>query len=132
MSKEKIDELEKKKRELEEELERIQHVLDDSIIRVRKDLSTQLNPKNVVRKYPLPVVGATVVLGFLLGHSKRDESESKKSSGNGEISSTLLSELKKLATRKAVSFATGYLENVINEKKDEYLSTSQNNGSPEE
>lgn len=130
MSKDKIDELEQKKRELEEELERIQNVLDDSIIRVRKDLGSQLDPKKIIRRFPFPLVGASVLLGFLVGY-KRNHSDSEQKSPRGEVSQTLFSEIKKLATRKAVHFASDYLEKLVNEKKKEHLSASQNNGSSE-
>jgi len=42
----------------------------------------------------------------------------------------LLSELKKLATRKAISFASDYVEDLLEEKADKHLSGS--NGKEEE
>lgn len=136
MAKDKLDELEKRKQQLEAELASIQDELDDSIIKVRNDLGSRLNPKTIIKKFPLPIVGASVVLGFFVGHKRKNgrdgRDDSEYSSSKGEISKTLLAEVKKLATRKALSFATGYLENFLNEKRDEHLSDNTTNGSAEQ
>lgn len=132
MAKKKVDELQKRKQQLEEELSSIQDELDDSIIKVRNDLGSQLDPKTFIRKYPLPVVGASVLIGFLVGHKRRhDTTNTSSPSSKGEISKTLMAEFKKIATRKALSFATDYLENFLNKKKDEHLSDESTNGSAE-
>lgn len=119
MAKDEIDELEKKKQELEQQLHQIQDELDDSLDRVREDVSTSLDPKTIIRKHPLPIVGASALLGFLIGHKGRS---SNSRSSAGEFSSALLSELKRLATRKAISFATDYIEELLDEKAEEHLS----------
>jgi hypothetical protein len=118
MAKDHIDELQKKKQELEQELQKIQGELDNSLDQVRDEVSSNLDPKTVIRKYPLPIVGASALLGFLLGH--KGKSSSAKSS-SGEFSSALLTELKRLATKKAVSFATDYVEDLIEEKAEQHL-----------
>ncbi len=128
MAKKELDELEKKKQELEEELRQIQDELDNSIDRVRDDVSTKLDPKAIIKKHPLPIVGTAALVGFLLGHS--GGSSQKQSSTKREFSGALLSELKKLATRKAISFATDYVEDLLEEKADKHLSGS--NGKEEE
>lgn len=123
MAQEKIDELEKKKQELEEELNKIQGELDNSIDRVREDVSSSLDPQNIIRKYPLPLVGASALLGFLIGH--KNKSKSRKS-GDNNLSGALFSELRRLATRKAISFATDYVEELLDKKAEEHL--PNNNG----
>lgn len=133
MGKDKLDELEKRKQQLEAELANIQDELDDSIIKVRKDLGSRLDPKTIIKKYPLPIVGASVVIGFLVGHKRKNgRDDSDYSSSKGEIRKTLFSEVKKLATRKALSFATDYLENFLNKKREEHLSDNPTNGSAEQ
>ncbi len=116
-----IDELQKKKQELEQQLEQIQDELDGSLDRVREDVSTNLDPKTIIRNHPLPIVGASVLIGFFVGHKGR--STDGRSSA-GELSGALLTELKKLATRKAISFATDYIEELLEEKADQHLSSS--------
>ncbi|MGD8427446.1 MAG: hypothetical protein PVH63_07430 [Balneolaceae bacterium] len=120
MAKDHIDELEKKKQELEEELHQIQRELDNSLDQVRTDMGKSLDPKEMIRKYPIPIVGASVLVGFLIGH--KGKPGNMKSSA-GELSSALFAELKKLATKKAISFATDYVEEMLEEKADEHLST---------
>lgn len=120
MAQEKIDELEKKKQELEDELNKIQGELDNSIDQVREDVSSSMDPKNFIRKHPLPVVGASALLGFLLGHKNRGFSTSSSDKG-GDFGGALLAEMKRLATRKAINFATDYVENILEEKVEEHL-----------
>ncbi|HKK46503.1 MAG TPA: hypothetical protein VJ964_13345 [Balneolaceae bacterium] len=121
MAKDHIDELEKKKQELEAELNQIQQELDNSLDQVRSDVSRSLAPKEMIRKYPLPVVSASMLLGFLIGH--RGKSGNATASA-GEFSGALVSELKKLATKKAISFATDYVEEMLEKKADEHLSST--------
>lgn len=123
MAQEKIDELEKKKQELEDELNKIQGELDNSIDQVREDVSSSINPKNVIRKYPLPIVGASALLGFLLGHKNRRSSTVSSDKG-GDFSGALLSELKRLASRKAINFATDYVESILEAKAEEHLQST--------
>src|SRR5699024_1583643 len=118
---EKVDKLEQKKQQLEAELNNIQSQIDDSIDRVRHDVSDKLDPKSFVRKHPLPVVGGAVLVGFLLGHNDKHKSSGHSSSedAGGGLTSTLIYELKRLATKKALSFATNFMEKKVDEKTSE-------------
>ena len=127
MSKDRLDEIEKKKRELQAELDRIQDELDHSLDEVRTDVSNRLQPAEFIKKYPLPVVGLSVLIGFLAGHRKSGSGTSDGNSSDDGFSSALFSELKKLATRKALSFATDYIENLLNDAEREISPTT--NGS---
>ncbi|MDZ7682065.1 MAG: hypothetical protein U5J63_10240 [Fodinibius sp.] len=80
MAKDQIDKLEQKKQELEEELQQIQGELDNSINGVRDEVSSNLDPKTLIRKYPLAAVGTSALVGFLLGHNGRGKSSKKSSS----------------------------------------------------
>lgn len=120
MAKDKIDRLEEKKQELKAELQSIQHELDESFDGVRDEVSSKLDPVEFIKKHPIEVVGTSILIGFLAGHSKPKSSTSGGSSEKG-FSSALLYELKKLATKKAISFATDYAEKFISEKKKEIL-----------
>lgn len=127
MAKDQIDELEKKKRKLQSELNELHDELDSTMGQVRSDISSQLDPKSFIRKYPLPIVGASALLGFLLGHksnsSDKRKSTDKSTSRDNGFTSALLYELKRRATRRAVSFATDYVENLL-EKKAARLSST--------
>lgn len=129
MAKDKKDKLEQKKKELEAELNSIQHELDDSIDRVRSEVSDKLDPKSFIRQHPLPVVGGAVLIGFLLGHNDQ-RSHGSSSASDRKFTSTLLYELKRLATQKALSFATDFMEQKIDQKADRHFGDS--NGTAEE
>lgn len=124
MAKDQIDKLEKKKQELQSELDELHNEIDNSF----DDVSAQLNPKSIIRKYPLPIVGASALLGLLLGHkrnsSEKSNSSDKQVSRDGGFTSTLLSELRRRATRRAISFATDYIESIIERKAEEHLSST--------
>ncbi|SHF49289.1 hypothetical protein SAMN05443144_10984 [Fodinibius roseus] len=131
MAKDKKDKLEQKKKELEAELTHIQDELDDSIDRVRSEVSDKLDPKSFIRDHPLPVVGGAVLLGFLLGHNDRHSPGSSTSSASdGKFTSTLVYELKRLATKKALSYVTDFMEQKIDEKAGRHFGSS--NGTTEE
>lgn len=125
MAKDQIDKLEEKKQQLQNELDELHNELDNTF----DDVSAQLNPKTIIRKYPLPIVGASALLGFLLGHKrnssdKSDTSNNKSVSTDGGFTSALLSELKRRATRRAVSFATDYVEDLLEKKAEKHLSST--------
>lgn len=128
MANDKLDELEQKKQELEQELERIQGELDDSIDRVRTDVTSKLDPVTFIKKHPLPVVGFSVLVGFLAGHDGKRRITDGRS---GDDTSTMLwSELKRVATKKAISLASDYLEQILAENKGSISSnTPSDNGS---
>lgn len=120
MAKDQIDELEKKKRELQQEINQIQGQLDQSLDDVRDDVSSKLDPKAMIRKHPLPIVGGAALLGFLAGHRSRPSG----GSSGGSFKNALIDEFKKLATRKAISFATDFVEEVLEEKAEEHITSS--------
>ncbi len=121
MAKDRIDELEKKKQELEGELHKIEGELDNSLDQVRSKVSSTLNPKTIIRNYPLPIVGASALLGFLLGHKGKSSSKKSRSTSSNGMGGLLFSELKRIATKKAVSFATDYVDELLERKANERM-----------
>jgi hypothetical protein len=115
MAEEKLSNLERKKQELEQELERLQTGLDKSIDDVKEGVSSNMDPKNIIRKYPLPVVGAAIVAGFLLGKEKSSTRISEK--GSRRDSSPISSEIKRIAAKKGLSLLLDYLEQKITDLK---------------
>lgn len=110
MSIDRVSAIEKKKQELENELVRIQEGLDKSIDEVKLDVAESLDPKNIIRKYPLHVVGAAVVVGFLIGKPK-----SIKSSGSESL---IASEIKKAITKKGLSLLTEFIDTKLNSSRE--------------
>lgn len=108
--------LKEKKKALEAELSSIQNELDDSLDNIKSDVASSLDPLEYVRRHPLPVVGISVLIGFLAGKESGNEASSESSTSNApgdKLSSTLWYEVKRLITRKGISFASDYIEDVF-------------------
>ncbi len=115
MAKEKLSDLEKKKKELEQELANIQNGLDKSIDEVKEGVSNSLAPKNLIKKYPLPIVGASVVLGFLLGSNRKNSSptSSKVYDGRSQSDSAISKEIKRMLAKKGLSLVLDYIDTKV-------------------
>ncbi|MDZ7806716.1 MAG: hypothetical protein U5K71_06340 [Gracilimonas sp.] len=115
MSEANLSNLEKKKKELENELATIQSDLDKSIDDVREGVSSSMDPKNIIRKYPLPAVGASLVLGFFLGKIRKDSSKlsSNTHSRNSTPDSGISREIKKVLAKKGLSLLLDFLDDKI-------------------
>ncbi len=128
MSNDELDEMKAKKKELEAELNRLQNELDNTLDEVRSDVSHKLKPTEIIKNYPIPAVGLSLLIGFLAGHKPRKSSGSVTSAdgnqGDEGFTSLLLTELKRLATRKAVTAATDYLDDLLEAKKGDTLFSS--------
>ena len=116
MADNKLSNLEKKKQELEQELASIQNGIDQSIDDVKEGVSTNMDPKNLIRKYPLPLVGASLVVGFLLGREKKG-SHSKVKSYSHRSESPISKEIKRIVAKKGLSLLLDYVDNKVSELK---------------
>jgi hypothetical protein len=128
MSEVKLSNLEKKKKELEEELVRIQNGIDKSIDDVKEGVSSNMDPKNVIRNYPLPIVGASLVVGFLLGRERKYSgriSSKRSNTGNSFSDSGISRELKRIIAKKSLSLLMDYLD-------DKVASLKENKGSSDD
>jgi hypothetical protein len=119
MAKTKISNLEKKKQELEQKLVSIQNGLDRSIDDVKDGVASNMDPKNLVRKYPLPIVGASILAGFLLGRERKNYNSisSKKYSRSIDRDSGITRELKRLLAKKGMSLLLDFIDNKVSELK---------------
>ena len=105
-----------KKKELEAELKSIQEELDGSLDNIKSDVTNSLDPVEYVRRHPLKVVGVSVLVGFLAGKEYGGSSSKDDNDAPGEnISATLWYELKRLITRKGISFASDYIEDLFSD-----------------
>lgn len=121
MSDIKLSNLKKKKKELEEELVRIHDGIDKSIDDVKEGVSSNMDPKNLIRKYPLPIVGASVVIGFFLGRERKysDHISSKRSNTGTSFSDSGISrELKRIIAKKGLSLLMDYLDEKVASLKE--------------
>jgi FAD synthase len=111
------DSLQKKKEELEAELDKIEYMLDDSFDKVKTDVSS-FDPREFIRRKPLAAVGACVVLGFVFGSKGKKKSSSPDAVSqerNIKLSSTIWNEIKRVAVRKTVNRAGDYIEDLLDE-----------------
>tara|TARA_R110001599_G_scaffold84130_2_gene226629 strand:- start:31482 stop:31841 length:360 start_codon:yes stop_codon:yes gene_type:complete len=108
MGSSRVSEIEKKKIELENELTRIQEGIDKSIDGVKEEVVENLDPKTIIRKYPLHVLGASVLVGFLIGKPKSSGSSSD---------SLIASELKKALAKKGLSMLSDLIEGKMNSRE---------------
>lgn len=108
----------RKKEELEQKLARLQEEIDHSFDEVKDDVTQTFSPVEIIKKYPLPVVGGAFLLGIILGKEGKNKSKSRPSSSGGDgFSGVLLKELKKYAVKKGVQ--------LIKQKVDQKLSASE-------
>ncbi|GAB5409279.1 MAG: hypothetical protein BalsKO_16440 [Balneolaceae bacterium] len=112
------DKINEKKKQLETNLARIQEGLDHSIDEVKGGVAESLSPKEIAKKYPLPILGVSIVLGFLLG-SKGGFSQKEKSSSNNLVIDSISRSLKKKLTQKAVDTALDFIEGRLKEPKEQ-------------
>lgn len=111
MAGDRVTEIQKKKIELENELIRIQEGIDKSIDGVKEGVVESLDPKTIVKKYPLHVLGASILVGFLIGKPK-----GASSSGSGSL---IASEIKKALTKKGLSILGEIIEGKVNSREKE-------------
>tara|TARA_R110000868_G_scaffold37111_10_gene131523 strand:- start:5964 stop:6317 length:354 start_codon:yes stop_codon:yes gene_type:complete len=107
-----------KKQQLESNLARIQEGLDQSIDNVKGGMVESLSPKEVVKKYPLPVLGVALLLGFLLG-SKGGSTKKSSSSTSSTFVDSIGKSLKKRIVQKAIDSALDFIDEKLKEPKEE-------------
>lgn len=111
MASDRVSEIQKKKVELENELTRIQEGIDKSIDGVKEEVAESLDPKTIIRKYPLHVLGASILVGFLIGKPKNTNT-----SGSGSL---IASEIKKVLAKKGLSMLGEIIEGKMNSRENE-------------
>lgn len=112
------DKIAQKKQELESSLVRIQEGLDHSIDQVKGGFVESLSPKEIVKRYPLPVLGASLLIGFLLG-SKGGSSKKRSSSTSSTIVNSISKSLKKRLAQKAIDTALDFIDDKLKEQKED-------------
>lgn len=114
-----MNKIEKKKEELKANLNRIQNDLDNSLVEVKEDVVQSLSPKEIVKKYPLHVVGASIIVGFLIGSKGFKNSPRTSSSSSNPIIDSIGRSIKKRLAQKAIDTAMDFFEGKLSEKKEE-------------
>ncbi|MBO6523989.1 MAG: hypothetical protein JJ971_09195 [Balneolaceae bacterium] len=113
-----LNKIEKKKEELKANLSRIQNDLDNSLVEVKEDVTQSLSPKEIIKKYPLQILGASIAIGFLLG-SKGSKSAPKSSSSNNTLVESVGRSIKKRLARKAIDTALDFFEGKLSQREED-------------
>lgn len=113
-----LNKIEKKKEELKANLNRIQNDLDTSLGEVKEDVAQSLSPKEIVKKYPLYTVGASIVLGFLIGSKGSKKTSKSSSSSSNTIVDSIGRSIKKRLAQKAIDTAMDFFEGKLSEKEE--------------
>ncbi len=113
-----LNKIEKKKEELKANLSRIQNDLDNSLVEVKEDVAQTLSPKQVIKKYPLQILGASIAIGFLLG-SKRSKSVPKSPSSKNTIVDSVGRSIKKRLAQKAIDTALDFFEGKLSQNEED-------------
>ena len=113
-----LNKIEKKKEELKANLSRIQNDLDNSLVEVKEDVAQSLSPKEVVKKYPLQILGASIAIGFLLG-SRGSKSSPKSHSTKNTLVDSVGRSIKKRLAQKALDTALDFFEGKLSQKEEE-------------
>jgi ElaB/YqjD/DUF883 family membrane-anchored ribosome-binding protein len=100
-----------RKEKLESELQFIQSQLKSTLEEIRDDVTAQVNPLTWIKKYPLKAVGVAMVAGIVLARI------GKRSGNSNSFGGLLASEIKRVATQKAVGFLVDSIETRLDRGK---------------
>lgn len=111
MAENNIKTLRQRKMALEAELNVIENELDSSVDKVKRDVSSSLDPVEYVKRHPIPVLLSSVFVGYLIGKGGDDDNEN-------ELLSTLWYEIKRIAVRKGIGLVSDHADQILNQNKD--------------
>lgn len=100
-----------RKEKLESELQHIHSQLESTLEEIRDDVTARISPLYWIKKYPLRGVGLALVAGFVLARWGKGSAKTDSFGG------LLASELKRVATQKAVGFMVNTIEKKLDRDK---------------
>jgi len=105
--------LEERKQALELEINRLQTDIDSSIESVKDEVAQNLDPREIIKKYPLRSLGVSLIVGMMFARS------GKKNNVYGTGMGSMLSlELKRMITQRGVSLLGDFVDNKISSKRE--------------
>jgi len=118
MSDQKLEDIEKRKEEIEKEIEEIESSIDDSIHNAREDISRFLNPKKMIKEFPLQSLGVSVIVGYLLANRSGSVRQVQEDDSSPTLMDLVWENIKKDASQKLVQIALAYLDAKTSDLKD--------------
>jgi hydroxyethylthiazole kinase-like sugar kinase family protein len=113
MSAKNSENLIKTKKELQDEIDKIENLLGNSVGKVKSDISS-FDPRRYVRKNPLAAMGIAVAAGFLVAASTASKKK-KKAAEVENLTSALVQEIKRVAVRQVAARAGRYIEKFLDD-----------------
>jgi len=135
-AKNEMGEIQLRKEKLQNEINLIEKKYSRQATRISNGIQNTLKPIQTIRDHPFKSLGAAIGAGLLLGlagrrkHKQRDSptnSESSSSSNGSGFSSLLVSELKRMAAKRAMF----YISDFVDRKVMQGLSSSKSETSEE-
>ncbi len=118
----KIEEIQLRKQKLQDEISFIEEKYSRKATRLSSGIQNTLKPIQTIRDNPLKSLGISIAVGVVIGLSGRRRKSSKSSSqtdsgnqsvgGDSGFSSMLMSELKRMAAKRAMM----YISDIIDRK----------------
>jgi len=102
--------IEARKQELKEQLDDIEESLDSSVYGMKEDVSDILNPRKIIKKYPLESLGVSFLVGFLVANSSTEQSPSTAEKKSPSLLELVWGEAKKDVSKKVVRIFLNYLD----------------------
>lgn len=120
-----MEQIQERKRELENEIHRVEEKYSSKASSIEKTVQSTLRPVKKIRDKPFVAVGLSAALGFLIGVSGRKKRSRKKDrdlpeapavySGKQDsgFTSLVAGELKRLAARKAIAYFSEWVDHSL-------------------
>ena len=118
-----VEKIKQRKKDLQDEVDRIETTYTKRVSKIEGGIRKTLQPIKNVKKRPFVSLSVSIAAGFLLGISGKRKSLNKaaKSSNPSEhqkrdrygFTSMLISELKRVAARRAMIYITGMVDQKV-------------------
>lgn len=120
--KHKVEEIQLRKQKLQDEINLIEEKYSRKASKISSGIQNTLKPIQTIRDNPLKSLGASIAVGVILGLSGRGKKSSDKSSPdsgghsvseNSGFTSLLVSELKRMAAKRAMMYISDIVDRKI-------------------
>lgn len=132
-----IDDIQLRKKKLQDEIEIIEEKYSRKANKISGGIKSTLKPIQAISNHPFKFVGVSIAVGLIIGVSGRRKSKSDKAPTDSEgssgsdssgFTSLLISELKRMAAKRAMV----YVSDIVDRKVMPALAPSQSGSSKKE
>ncbi len=115
-----MTEIRLRKTRLEDDIDLLEQSFENRYTRTKKRFLGSFKPVEFIKKRPLQMVGAALIVGLAVSITRRKKSKNDNgsaSSGSPAFTGILYDEMKRLAARKAASYMTEWIDQRISSDK---------------